>query len=90
MATSEKINILDIFIQHFFICSDVSEDDGIEPRTIATSALAVRRSKHSATSLPQWTLLQRLKLLSHLVDSAKTPAGIAKKYKMAIVKSKPL
>ncbi len=31
----------------------VSEDVGIEPRTVATSALAVRRSKHSATSHPQ-------------------------------------
>ncbi len=45
------------FIQHCFICrpsdSDVSEDAGIEPRTVATSALAVRRSNHSATSHPQ-------------------------------------
>jgi hypothetical protein len=41
------------FIQHCFICrpsdSTVSEDAGIEPRTVATSALAVRRSSHSAT-----------------------------------------
>jgi hypothetical protein len=29
--------------------SMVSEDAGIEPRTVATSALAVRRSSHSAT-----------------------------------------
>ncbi len=40
------------FIQHCFICrpldSTVSEDAGIEPRTVATSALAVRRSSHSA------------------------------------------
>jgi hypothetical protein len=39
------------FIQHCFICcpsdSTVSEDAGIEPRTVATSALAVRRSSHS-------------------------------------------
>jgi hypothetical protein len=38
--------------QHCFICrpsdSTVSEDAGIEPRTVATSALAVRRSNHSA------------------------------------------
>ena len=36
-------------IQHCFICrpsdSAVSEDAGIEPRTVATSDLAVRRSK---------------------------------------------
>jgi hypothetical protein len=41
-------------IQHCFICrpsdSTLSEDAGIEPRTvaIATMALAVRRSNHSA------------------------------------------
>ncbi len=50
-------NMLDIFIQHCFIChptdSNVSQDAGIEPRTDATSALAVGRSKHSATSHPQ-------------------------------------
>jgi hypothetical protein len=37
-------------IPHCFICrpsdSTVSEDAGIEPRTVATSALAVRRFKH--------------------------------------------
>ncbi len=37
-------------IQHCFICrpsdSIVSQDAGIEPRTLATSALAVRRSNH--------------------------------------------
>ncbi len=45
------------FIQHYFICrasdSTVSGDDGIEPRTVATSALAVRRSNHSAKSHSQ-------------------------------------
>ncbi len=39
------------FIQHCFGCrpaySTVSEDAGIEPRTVATSALAVRCSNHS-------------------------------------------
>ena len=41
------------FIQHCFISdSPVSADAGIEPRTVATSALAVRRSSHSATSHP--------------------------------------
>jgi hypothetical protein len=40
-------------IQHLFIGrpsdSTVSEDAGIEPRTVATVALAVRRSSHAAT-----------------------------------------
>ncbi len=44
------------FIQHCFIChpsgSTVSEDAVIEPRTVATSALAVRRFSHSAISHP--------------------------------------
>ncbi len=44
-------------IKHCFICrpSDfiVSEDAGIEPRTAATTALAVRRSNHSARSHPR-------------------------------------
>jgi hypothetical protein len=44
-------------IQHCFICrpsdSTVSEDAGIEPRTVATTALTVRRLNHSARSHPQ-------------------------------------
>jgi hypothetical protein len=44
------------FIQHCFTCrpSDptVSEDAGIELRTVATPTLAVRRSNHSARSHP--------------------------------------
>ncbi len=44
------------FIQHCVVCrpsdSTVSEDAGIEPRTVATSALAVRRFNHSARSHP--------------------------------------
>ncbi len=44
------------FIKHCFICrlsdSTVSEDAGIEPRTVATLVLAVRRSNHSARSHP--------------------------------------
>ncbi len=47
-------------IQHCFICrpsdSTVSEDAGIELRTVATTALAVRRSDHSARSHPQTRL----------------------------------
>jgi hypothetical protein len=46
-------------IQHCLVCrpsdSTVSEDAGIEPRTVATMAtmaLAVRRSNHSARSHP--------------------------------------
>ncbi len=42
--------------QHCFIClpsdSSVSEDAGFDPRTVATSALAVRRSNNSARSHP--------------------------------------
>jgi len=45
------------FIQPCFNCrpsdSTVSEDAGIEPRTVATSALPFRRSNHSARSHPQ-------------------------------------
>jgi hypothetical protein len=41
-------------IQHCFICrpsdSTVSEDAGIEPRTVATLVLTARRSNHSARS----------------------------------------
>jgi hypothetical protein len=44
------------YIQHCFICrpsdSTVSEDAGIEPRTVTNSALAVGRSNRSARSHP--------------------------------------
>jgi hypothetical protein len=43
-------------IQHCFICrpsdSTVTEDAGIEPRVVANTVLAVRRSNHSARSHP--------------------------------------
>jgi hypothetical protein len=43
-------------IQHCFICrpsdSTVSENAGFEPGTVATTALAVRRSDHLARSHP--------------------------------------
>ncbi len=43
-------------IQHCFICrpsdSTVTTDAGIEPRTVATGALTVRRSNHEARSHP--------------------------------------
>ncbi len=42
-------------IQHCFIClpsdSTASEDAGIEPRTVATSALTIRRSSHTRLGL---------------------------------------
>jgi len=45
------------FIQHCFICcpsdSTLSENAVIDPRTVVTSALAVRRSNHSTRSHPQ-------------------------------------
>ncbi len=34
----------------------VSEDAGIEPRTVATTALTVRRSNHSAKSHPETSI----------------------------------
>jgi hypothetical protein len=44
------------YIQHCFMCrpsdSTVSADAGIGPRTVATSALVVRRSIHSDRSHP--------------------------------------
>ncbi len=44
------------YIQHCFICrpsdSTVPTDAGIEPKTVETGALAVRRSKHQARSHP--------------------------------------
>jgi hypothetical protein len=60
------------FIQHWFICrpSDATVSEmlhGIEPRTVATLALAVRRSTHSARSHPptrchQWHFSPNLSL----------------------------
>ncbi len=50
-------NFFQYFIQHGFICrpsdSTLSETAGIEPRTVATSALAVGRSNHTARSHPE-------------------------------------
>ncbi len=51
------LNFIAFFIPHSFICrpldSTVSEDAGIERRTVATLALAVRLSNHSTRSHPQ-------------------------------------
>jgi hypothetical protein len=61
-------------IQHCFICrpsvSTVSEDAGIEPRTVATTALTVRRSNQSARSHPQSTIFihSRLDLIHSRLD----------------------
>ncbi len=41
-------------IQHCPSDSTVSEDAGIEPRTVATTALAVRRSNHSVRPHPRF------------------------------------
>jgi hypothetical protein len=71
-------------IQHCFICrpsdSTGSEDAGIKPRTVATAALAVRRSNHSARSHPQIRLdliHTRLDLIHSRLDlihnSARSP-----------------
>ncbi len=51
------------FVQHSVIChpsnSTVSEDSGVEPKTFAASALAVRRSSNhtarSASTINNWT-----------------------------------
>jgi hypothetical protein len=49
------------YIQHCFICSPkdsaMSEDAGIEPRTVATTPLALRHSNHSARSHPHPMIL---------------------------------
>jgi hypothetical protein len=59
--------------QRCFICrpsdSTVSEEAGIETRTVATSVLAVRSSNHSARSHPQLlTALKKFKDLSVYFD----------------------
>ncbi len=60
------------FIQHCFICrptdSTVSEGAGIEPRKVVTSALAVRRSSHSATSHP-YSRLHLIHTRLHLIHT---------------------
>ncbi len=59
------------YIHHCFICrpsdTTVSVDAGIEPRTFATSALAVRRSSHLATSHPRHLFISlKLEATVHL------------------------
>jgi hypothetical protein len=63
-------------IQLCFICrpsdSKVSEDAGIEPRTVATFAWTARRSKHSARSHLFLSLFNVL-LTSCLINGKQTP-----------------
>ncbi len=76
------MGILWIFldIQHCFLfhpsCSTVSEDAGIEPRTVATTALAVRRSNHSVSiigrpKLPQKKNMEKFYVLKSWMFSQK-------------------
>ncbi len=67
-------------IHHCFICrpsdSTVSEDAEIEPRTVATTALNVRRSDHSAKSHPIYmyiliTVLLLIYVLRSFIRSVK-------------------
>ncbi len=68
------------FIQHCFLCrpsnSAVSEDTRIEPRTVATLALAVRRSNLSARSHPHIPFLfcfQQLLLVQEVAACPSVP-----------------
>ncbi len=69
-------------IQHCFICrpldSTLSEDVEIDPRTVATTALAVRRSNHSARSHPH-------SARSHLHSARSHPEKIQEMLAMAMV-----
>jgi hypothetical protein len=60
-------------IQHCLICrlsnSTVWEDAGIEPRTVATTAVVVRRSNHSARSHPRRRDLIHLGYISSTIKS---------------------
>jgi hypothetical protein len=53
-ATSFKVVLFD---------STVSEDAEIKPRTVATSALSVRRSSHSARTHPHSVPVRKLQFL---------------------------
>jgi hypothetical protein len=65
-------------IQHCFICrptdSTVSEDAGIEPRTVATTALTVRCSNHSAKSHPQYIIVEISKAGAEAFSPQKHPS----------------
>jgi hypothetical protein len=63
-----KVGFL-VLVQHCFIRrpsdSTVSEDAGIEPWTVATSTLAVRRSNHSASLIHNSTRFHPHSARSH-------------------------
>ncbi len=48
--------------EHFFICHPSEEDAGTGHRTVATTALAVGRSNHSARSHPSYPVDEMSKL----------------------------
>ncbi len=62
-----KIFLCTFFTQNCFVCrrsdSSVSEDAGIEPKTVATSALAVRRSNYISSTLGHISTTIRLHLI---------------------------
>jgi hypothetical protein len=66
------------FIIHCFVCrpsdSIVSEDAGIELRTFATLAFAVRRSNHSASSHPSYRI-NKIGLITVLIMSLTRQKG---------------
>jgi hypothetical protein len=70
--------ILKYFFQHCFICrptdSTVSVDDGIESKAVATLALAVSRSNHSAKLHPPAfsMLVQKRQLLEMVLMQFKS------------------
>jgi hypothetical protein len=62
--------------------SNVLEDAGTEHRTVATSALAVRRSNHSARSHPQYKLIERYETKQNtrkLLPSCRTLQSLTRK-----------
>ncbi len=58
------------FIQHCFICSlsdsIISEDAGIEPRTVATSEMAARRSNHLMVGLTKKFVYECVNCTAHI------------------------
>ncbi len=70
-------------IQHCFICrpsdSTVPTDAGIEPRTVATGALAVRRSNHQARSHPRPDLIRMARSHPQARSHPSLPAYIERK-----------
>ncbi len=65
--------------------STVSEDAGIEPRTVATMALAVRRSHHSARSHPQSARSHPHSASSHPHSARSHPEKIQEMLVLAMV-----